>query len=101
MSRGQTLSVCSRWSQPAPPKGELFVVWRQAEQNLPLRGRWHRAAMTERVLSVPPALFLSGLALSVTFGDTSPKGRGLGKEMKFAWTAKGSPFGRAVKADRH
>ena len=27
--------------------------------------------MTERVLSVPPALFLSGLALSVTFGDTS------------------------------
>ena len=43
----------------------------------------------------------SGLALSVTFGDTSPKGRGLGKEMKFAWTAKGSPFGRAVKADRH
>ena len=56
--------------------------------------------MTERVLSVPPALFLSGLALSVTFGDTSPKGRGLGKEMKFAWTAKGSPFGGAGKADR-
>ena len=24
--------------------------------------------------------------------STSPKGRGLGKEMKFAWTAKGSPF---------
>ena len=20
----QTLSVCSRWSQPAPPKGELY-----------------------------------------------------------------------------
>ena len=37
----------------------------------------------------------NGLALSVTFGDTSPKGRGLGKEMKFAWTAKGSPLGRA------
>ena len=34
----------------------------------------------------------SWLALSVTFGATSPKGRGLGKEMKFAWTAKGSPF---------
>ena len=32
------------------------------------------------------------LALSVTCGDTSPKGRGLGKEMKFAWTAKGSHF---------
>ena len=55
------------------------------------------------------------LALSVTFGDRLPflslarhlppargksflKGRGLGKEMKFAWTAKGSPFGRAGKS---
>ena len=26
---------------------------------------------------------------------TSPKGRGLGIKMKFEWTAKGSPFGRA------
>ncbi|MBD9257320.1 MAG: hypothetical protein EGR99_01955, partial [Faecalibacterium sp.] len=26
------------------------------------------------------------------FASTSPKGRGLGKEMNFAWTAKGSPF---------
>ena len=40
----------------------------------------------------------SGLALSVTYGDTSPKGRGLGKEMKFAWTAKGSHFGGAGKS---
>ena len=37
----------------------------------------------------------SWLALSVTFGATSPKGRGLGKKMKFAWTAKGSHFGGA------
>ena len=36
------------------------------------------------------------LALSVTCGDTSPKGRGLGKKMKFAWTAKGSHFGGAL-----
>ena len=35
---------------------------------------------------------INSLALSVTCGDTSPKGRGLGKEMKFAWTAKGSHF---------
>ncbi len=35
---------------------------------------------------------VNSLALSVTCGDTSPKGRGLGKEMKSAWTAKGSPF---------
>ena len=41
---------------------------------------------------------ISVLALSVTYGDTSPKGRGLGKEMKFAWTAKGSHFGGAVKS---
>ena len=57
---------------------------------------------------------INSLALSVTYGDTSPfcryatsspgrgksflKGRGLGKEMKFAWTAKGSPFGRAGKS---
>ena len=40
------------------------------------------------------------LRLLTTFASTSPKGRGLGKEMKFAWTAKGSPFGRAGKADR-
>jgi hypothetical protein len=29
-------------------------------------------------------ILFSGLALSVAYGDTSPKGRGLGKEMKFA-----------------
>ena len=34
----------------------------------------------------------NGLALSVTYGDTSPKGRGLGKKMNFTWTAKSSPF---------
>ena len=38
---------------------------------------------------------VSILALSVTCGDTSPKGRGLGKKMKVAWTAKGSHFGGA------
>ena len=38
------------------------------------------------------------LRLLTAFASTSPKGRGLGKEMKLAWTAKGSPFGRAVTA---
>ncbi|HCJ59753.1 MAG TPA: hypothetical protein DHV95_03395 [Faecalibacterium sp.] len=39
-------------------------------------------------------ILFSGLALSVkSFGfASSPKGRALGKEMKFAWTAKGSHF---------
>ena len=45
-------------------------------------------------------LFFSGLALSVTFGDTSPKGRGLGIMIYFAWTAKGSHFGEAVERMR-
>ena len=34
----RTLSVRSRWSRPAPPKGELFGIFRQVEQNLPLSG---------------------------------------------------------------
>ncbi|RAW56381.1 hypothetical protein C4N24_11035 [Faecalibacterium prausnitzii] len=33
-------------------------------------------------------------------GKSFLKGRGLGKEMKFAGTAKGSHFGGAGKADR-
>ncbi len=36
--KGGTLSVCSRWSQPAPPKGELFVIFRLAQIKLPLSG---------------------------------------------------------------
>ena len=43
---------------------------------------------------------VSILALSVTYGATSPKGRGLGKEMNLAWTAKGSHFGGAGIAQR-
>ena len=43
---------------------------------------------------------VSILALSVTYGATSPKGRGLGKEMDFSWTAKGSHFGGAGIAKR-
>ena len=35
---------------------------------------------------------VSILALSVTYGDTSPKGRGLGKKMQSVWTANGSHF---------
>ena len=36
------------------------------------------------------------LALSVTFGATSPKGRGLGSTVKFAVMPKAPPFGGAV-----
>ena len=43
---------------------------------------------------------VNSLALSVTCGDTSPKGRGLGIMIYFAWTAKGSHFGEAVERMR-
>ena len=52
--------------------------------------RLQKSVITEAFM-----ISFSWLALSVTFGATSPKGRGLGKKMKFAWTAKGSHFGGA------
>ena len=42
---------------------------------------------------------VSILALSVTCGATSPKGRGLGIKIKFAWIAKGSHFGGAGRPE--
>ena len=86
MSRGKENRRCCTRSAPLPSqsrltpcqlprKGSFSRSGGKQSKTSPFRGRWHRAAMTERVLSVPPALFLSGLALSVTFGDTSPKGR--------------------------
>ena len=38
----------------------------------------------------------SVLALFITCGATSPKGRGLGIKIHFAWTAKGSHFEERV-----
>ena len=37
------------------------------------------------------------LRLLTAFASTSPKGRGLGKEMMLVWTAKGSHFGGAAE----
>ena len=54
--------------------------------------RLQKSVITEAFM-----ISFSWLALSVTFGATSPKGRGLGKKMNFAWTAKGSPFGGAAE----
>ena len=48
---------------------------------------------------VAAAFWLAGSpSPSLLRKSTSPKGRGLGKEMKFAWIAKGSPFGGAGKS---
>ena len=46
-------------------------------------------ALTKACLSLRLRLFRAGLALSVTFGDTSPKGRGFGRPQG----AKRPPFG--------
>ena len=54
-----------------------------------------RRRTVEGVFGIRLLHMVNILALSVTCGDTSPKGRGLGKKMKFAWTAKGSHFGGA------
>ena len=94
MSRGKENRRCCTQSAPSPSqsrltpcqlprKGSFSRSGGKQSKTSPFRGSWHRAAMTERVLSVPPALFLSGLALSVTFGDTSPKGRGSGETIHF------------------
>ena len=44
------------------------------------------------------AFSASGLALSVTYGDSSPKGRALGSPRKLHLFAKASPFGRGGTA---
>ena len=67
-----TLSVCSRWSQPAPPKGELFGIFRSARIKLPLRGK-----------------------TSPGRGKSFLSGGAFGSPRKVPGFAKGSPFGRA------
>ena len=47
------------------------------------RRRGDSIALTKSLLIAVRKLFYTGLALSVTFGDTSPKGRGFGMSVKF------------------
>ena len=70
----------SRWPDRAGSEGEARLGVH----------RLQKSVITEAFM-----ISFSWLALSVTFGATSPQGRGLGKKMKFAWTAKGSHFGGA------
>ena len=46
------------------------------------RRRGDSIALTKSLLIAVRKLFYTGLALSVTFGDTSPKGRGLQQHPK-------------------
>ena len=48
----------------------------------------------------PAVLPVRELALSVTYGDSSPKGRALGSPRKLHLFAKASPFGRGGIAQR-
>ena len=55
-------------------------------------------ALSVTAYAVPHSPFCRYATSSPGRGKSFLKGRGLGKEMKFAWTAKGSPFGRAGKS---
>ena len=46
------------------------------------RRRGDSIALTKSLLIAVRKLFYTGLALSVTFGDTSPKGRGLQQQQQ-------------------
>ena len=54
-------------------------------------------ALTKSLPIAAQRLFRAGLALSVTFGDTSPKGRGFGSPRRVNGFARGSPTRGAVE----
>ena len=93
----RTLSVCSLRSQPAPPKGELFGIFRQVEQNLPLRGRWHGASRDGegsarlRQAALPP----QRRAFAESGAATFPKGTAFSSSDKVFGSAQRLPLGGA------
>ena len=56
------------------------------------RRRGDSIALTKGLLIAVRKLFYTGLALSVTFGDTSPKGRGLQQQQKPAHISRALAF---------
>ena len=56
------------------------------------RRRGDSIALTKSLLIAVRKLFYTGLALSVTFGDTSPKGRGLQQQQKSQSTFRALAF---------
>ena len=65
----------------APPLGELAGVspTERARMLTANPRRCDSIALTKSLPIAAQRFFRAGLALSVTFGDTSPKGRGLGR----------------------
>ena len=83
----------------APPLGELAGA-SPTERARPLTTNPRHSDSIALTKSLPIAaqrLFRAGLALSVTFGATSPKGRGFGSPRKVNGFARGSPTRGAVE----
>ena len=82
-------AVCvSRWRGVAPTSSA-----ERSKRYFHGRGRREKRHFQRRFLRKHGAA-VSALALSVTFGDSSPKGRALGSPRKLHLFAKASPFGR-------
>ena len=74
---------CFSMAFPLRPRLSLWESWREAPERARTltASRPHRdtIALTKSLPIAVSAPYLHGLALSVTFGDTSPKGRGFAK----------------------
>ena len=88
-------------SDPACQWLPLWGSWR-AKARLRGQARHERTAhaaisrlFVSAMLSLRPQITVSILALSVTFGDSSPKGRGFGYSVRLRLFGKGSPSGGA------
>ena len=91
-----------RCAMPAPPKGELFDVFRSAQIKLPFRGSWQSLqALPERV-TIRPQQPTVRPHQSPAVTASPDRGKPFGTA-NFAFTrkpcrhAKGSPFGRAAE----
>ena len=84
-----------------PPSMREALAYRKAfphRQRLPLRGSCRANARLKEFFG--SSYSINDFDLSATFGDASSKGRKPDRKMHFAWTAKGSHFGRADKPER-
>ena len=81
----QRLPLWGSWRE-APERARLLTVTQPHSDSITL---------TKSCLSLREQPYPHGLALSVTSGDTSPKGRGFGYSVRPLLFAQGSPSGRA------
>ena len=92
MRTARTLSV-TPYGVPAPPKGGAFCICRSAQIKLPLRGSWHRTAMTERVCLFTEGIVTeSVLALSGANAPALPRGEPLAVHANFISLPRSLPL---------